>query len=815
MRISLSWLKQYIELREAPDEIAKLLTNCGLEVGQIRSTIPNKNFCKDLVVGQVKSCTNHPNADRLKLLKVDIGLDSDLDIVCGAPNVAHGQRVIVAPVGSTIMNCVGETLEIKKAKIRGATSEGMVCSEYEIGLGEEYDRIFTYPDASAPLVGSKVLDLLSLTEEVVFDVELTPNRGDAASHLGVARDLSAKLDRDLFYPKLSGAFRFNINTNSPCPISIEIPAGIGCNRYSGVVIENVRLKESPAWLKQRLSAIGVDSKNNVVDITNYVMYESGHPLHAYDYDLLVGKKIFLQKAHLNTKMRTLDGVERTFDNAELLIYDAEGPICIAGVMGGERTAISSSTKNIFLELACFSPKAVRNSTKSQGLHTEASFRFERGGPFDPEYFIRRAVDLVLNETGGEVDYNAVDLVVEEIPPLCEVLFRFKTLERISGIRIPTPEIKKIFAGLEIFIRKEQDDELLLDVPTFKTDVLREIDVVEEVLRIYGYDRIPIDKRISFPTFFDASMSSTFSTNDAKKDISSILVSRGFYEIRTNPITNSKYCDVCVGEEANGHIPLLNPNSSVLDSMRCTLMFSGLEVIAHNRNRHKDQYCKFFEFGRVYSHKDDVVSEHNRLAIWLSGVVADKNWYETKEKPSFYHISSHVYDILWKILGVKDFFIEKIKSRFFSEVIELRYKGLEVAKLGTLHSVVSRSFGLHSPTFFADLNWDLLLQKALHKIAYKPLSKYPAVQRDISILISKPICFNDIKQVVASSIHKELIDSIELIDVYTGDDLPDGKISYSLRIIMQPYERTLHSEEIDREIQSIENNLKTRLHAQIR
>lgn len=813
MKISLNWLKKYITLEESPEEIAHHLTSCGLEVGHVTSTLKNKEFLKDLVVGRVVTCDKHPNADRLKLLDVSIGLEKNLQIVCGAPNVDQGQRVIIAPVGAKIMNSAGGILEIKKTKIRGSLSEGMVCSQYEIGLGEESDGIFVYPEKNAPPVGTKLLDLLSDTEDVVLEIELTPNRGDAASHVGVARDLSARLDRELIYPKLGASFCCKQKNDPPCPISIDIPAGIGCSRYTGVVIKNVQLKDSPEWLRQSLAAIGVEPKNNIVDLTNYVMYELGHPMHAYDCDLLVGRKIFLEKAQPNTTMRTLDGLERIFNDEELLIYDGEGPICVAGVIGGARTAISSGTKNIFLELACFPPKTIRNSAKAQCLHTEASFRFERGAAFDPHYPLSRAVDLILSVAGGEVCGGVADQIVEEQPMMHEVLFRFKTLEKISGIKIPVSQIKKIITRLEIEIKSEGGAELLLAVPAFKADVSREIDVVEEVLRIYGYDRMPTADRITFPSF-EVSGDTASNASDAKKNICALLVSRGFYEIRTNPIVNSNYYGF-LENESLGHVALLNPNSSILDSMRSTLIFSGLETIAYNRNRHRDDYCKFFEFGRVYTLHDETVRESNRLCIWMSGAVLNKNWYDKKSNPSFHHLSTHVYDVLWKILGVKDFLIKKVKTESLSEAIELSHDGSLVATLGKVYPSLNKKFDLNEPTFFADLNWDLLLAKSTQRVVYKPLSKYPTVQRDVSMLITQSTCFDEIKKAVETSTESKLIESIELIDVYAGNDLPEAKKSYSLRITLQPHERTLTSDEIASVMQGIEGNLKSKLDAQIR
>jgi phenylalanyl-tRNA synthetase beta chain len=804
MKISFNWLKQYIALKETPEELSTLLTNCGLEVSHITNTIPSKDFFKNLVIGQVVTYTKHPNADRLKLLKVNIGLDRDLEIVCGAPNVALGIKVVIAPVGASIENRNGEITHIKSAVIRGIPSEGMACSAYEIGIGKDADGIMIL-DTTLPN-GSSLESYLATVRDVVFDIEITPNRGDACSHIGVARDLCAVLDRDLIYPKVSKPLN---ETHNKIPIEVIIDKNASCYKYSGVVISGVETIESPQWIKEKLCAIGIQPKNIIVDTTNYVMYETGQPLHAYDYDKIEGKKLYVQPAPLNTSIHTLDSEERMLNSGELVISDVHGPLCIAGVIGGQRAAISTDTSNIFLESARFLPVSVRKSTKAQNIATDASFRFERGAGHDTIYPLQRAIDLITHISGGHIASAILDITTKTHKN-CDIFFNLKTLNKISGIEIPKSDVIKILGRLEIEIITDNIESLHLRIPSFKSDVIREIDVVEEVLRIYGFDKIIPQDHFTVP-YLDSSDEYMFSTK-VKMNINTLLVDNGFYEIRTNPIVNSKYYKD-MGMDDSKFISIINPISTAIDSMRPNLVFCGLETILSNRNRQKIGELKFFEFGKVYVLKNKACLESNKLCIWLAGNYLDTSWYEKKVKSSFYDISINVYNILYK-LGIKNFDVAEISNDFFANGIEIYVNKMLIASLGRLQNALLEKIDIDETVFYADIDWDEVIKCIPEKITYKSIPKYPSAERDLSILIDSSTNFEKIKQIIQSRA-SNLIEGIEVIDVYLGEDLPENTKSYSIRLKLQSYDKTLDSKEITALMSDIENSLTIDLNAKIR
>lgn len=805
MKISLNWLKQYIELNETTDEIYNLLTNCGLEVSHVTNTIPTKDYFNDLIIGQVMSCSKHPNADRLKLLTVTIGLDRDLEIVCGAPNVAIGMRVVVAPIGTTIESNSGETTYIKNAIIRGVASEGMLCSAYEIGIGKESDGIISL-ETTLPN-GSNLESYLSTMRDVVFDIELTPNRGDACSHIGVARDLSAVLDRELIYPKVSASSK---STHTDPSIEITIDKNASCSRYSGVMLRDIKVVESPQWIKERLLAIGIQPKNIVVDVINYVMHETGQPLHAYDLDKIEGNQLYVKPAPPNTTISTLDNEKRTLNSEELIIADKSGPLCIAGVIGGQRAAIGADTKNIFLECACFSSQAIRKSTRTQNITTDASFRFERSTGRNTIYPLQRAIDLITHVAGGNITADILDITTE-IHEDCEILFNYKTLHKIFGIEIPKTDVKRILKRLEIEILEDNTDSLLLRIPPFKTDVVREIDVIEEILRIYGFEHILSKATFNIP-YIDSSNEYIVSTN-MKLNISSILVANNFYEIRTNPIINSKYYADIGNANGSKIISIINPLSTVMDCMRPNLVFSGLETICFNRNRQQVGELKFFEYGRIYFTENNACSESNRLSLWLSGNYADTKWNEKKRKSSFYDLSVHVYNVLYK-LGIENFAITDISNEIFANGINIYVDKKVIASFGKLQSSLLVKMDINETVFYADMDWDALVKCIPEKISYKPVSKFPAVERDISILIDKATMFEEIKELIQAKA-SNLIEKIEIVDVYFGNDVPANKKSYSIRFTIQSYDKTLNAKEISALMLDIENSLTINLNAKIR
>ena len=785
MKISYKWLKQYINTEKTPEEISLILTNIGLEVENLEKVQSVPGGLEGLVIGLVKECRQHPNADRLKVTRVDIGNGEFLQIVCGANNVASGQKVIVAGVNTTLYPTSGEPFKINKSKIRGEVSEGMICAEDEIGLGTDHDGIIVLADDAVP--GSKAKDYFKLDDDYLFEIGLTPNRADAASHLGVARDLAAYLKLPVSMPDVS-AF---ISDTHDLTIPVIVEDEKSCPRYSSLTISGITVQASPNWLKDKLNVIGVRPINNVVDVTNYVLHELGQPLHAFNADAIKGGKIVVKKCAQSTLFKTLDDVERKLSSEDLMICNADEPMCIAGVFGGASSGVNEQTKNIFLESAWFNPVSIRKTSKRHGLKTDASFRFERGT--DPEmtiFALKRAALLIKEIAGGHVSSAISDFYPAPATPF-KVDFAFNNADRLIGQAIPHQEIKSILTGLGIRISAETDEGLTLEVPAYKVDVTREVDIIEEILRIYGYNNIEI------PTQIRASLNYSVKPDRevVQNLVGDILAANGFNEILSNSLTKSAY-----SPDLNVAVKILNPLSIDLDVMRQSLLYSGLEAILHNQNR-RNTDLKLFEFGKTYSQGSESFKENQRLAIFITGNKEPVNWHKPEQKSNFYQLKSAV-DILIKRLNITGLIPADSEMENLQSGLSYRKGEKSVVDLGRVSKTALKKLDISSEIYYADFDWDLVLKIIRNnKTAYKEVSKYPAVRRDLSMLLNKDVTFNKLKH-VAQKTEKNLLKEVDIFDVYEGDKLPEGKKSYALSFVLQDELQTLTDKQIDSTMQKL-------------
>jgi phenylalanyl-tRNA synthetase beta chain len=842
MKISFSWLKQYIDLDISPEKTAELLTGCGLEVETIKGVLAG------CVIGEVKTKEKHPNADRLSVCTVDIGTGTLLSIVCGAPNVEAGQKVVVATVGSTIYPVKGEPLTIQKAKIRGVISEGMICAEDEIGMGESHEGIMVL-DSSAK-IGTPAKVHFGIEEDYIFEIGLTPNRSDAASHIGVAKDLYAVLNWNL--PK--NKYQLNVPFVDDFPetqignksgkIEALVEDTNACIRYSGITIYEVAVKESPDWLKKRLQSIGLKPINNIVDVTNFVLHETGQPLHCFDADKISGEKIIVKKLSGTTKFVALDGVERTITENDLLICNAKEPMCIAGVMGGIKSGVTNETKNIFLESACFLPASIRQTSKAHGLKTDASFRFERGtDPNITVYALERAALLIKEIAGGNISSDMIDIYPSPVEEK-KVSFSFYGCNRLLGKIIDKNSIKRIFTLLGMEIVTEGDDALLIEVPTDKTDITSEEDLVEEILRIYGCDNIEI------PSTVRSSLSyiSKPDTGKIQNTISDLLCGSGFTEIMTNSLTNSEYLSIsplqrggggiAVGDGAGGDVfeegcppkdglrtsgrrgraPvfLLNPLSPELNILRPTLLFGGMEAIAYNQNR-KNPDLKLFEFGKVYSNNPEYsgqvprnsplelgyvpYTEETHLALFLCGKKQRESWNSKRADVDFFFLKTYVDNIL-KRLGINIEKISEISSEIFSFGLFYISGNKKIVEFGCVKKNILKKFDIRQDVFFADFNWECIMELVKnHSVRYKTISKFPAVRRDLALVVDKNVKYEFLKS-LAFQTERNLLKQVNLFDVYEGNQIEQGKKSYALSFILQNEDATLTDNEVDRVMQKL-------------
>ncbi|HEY8928072.1 MAG TPA: phenylalanine--tRNA ligase subunit beta [Mucilaginibacter sp.] len=798
MKISYNWLKEFIDTDKTPEEISTILTGTGLEVESLEKVQAIPGGLEGLIIGYVKECVDHANSDHLHVTKVDVGGAEDLQIVCGANNVAAGQKVVVATVGTTIYPTVGEPFKINKSKIRGEVSEGMICAEDEVGLGTDHAGIMVL-DADA-VVGSPAKDYFKLNDDYMYEIGLTPNRADATSHLGTARDIAAFLKIPVKRPDVS-AFKVD-NTNRTVKVVVENEAA--SPRYSGVTISGVEVKESPQWLKERLAVIGIRAINNIVDATNYVLHDLGQPLHAFDADAIKGNTVLVKNYAEGTIFKTLDDVERKLSADDLMIGDAEEPMCIAGVFGGINSGVKASTKNIFLESAYFNAVSVRKTSKRHGLKTDASFRFERGtDPNMTVFALKRAALLIQEIAGGVISSEISDHYPNPVAPFA-IEVTYKNIHRLIGKEIPHGEIKAILVALDIEIVGETGEGLSLKVPPYRVDIIREVDVVEEILRIYGYNNIEI------PTQIRASLNTS---NRPEKDtvqnlISDMLSANGFNEIMSNSLTKSAY-----SSDLDTAVKILNPLSSDLDVMRQTLVYSGLEAIAYNQNR-KNADLKLYEFGKVYGYKDEKYTETQRFALFLSGVDKPEQWNQKAKTVSFYNLKAIVDGIIGK-LNIKDLTLEESTCKKLSWGMQYMRNGKQLVKFGKVSPEALKKADVDKEVFCADFNFDLVLAAVRkNKIVFQDISKYPAVRRDLSMLIDKQVTFGQLKQ-IALRTERKLLQDVNVFDVYEGDKLPAGKKSYALSFILQDIEKTLTDKAIDSIMQKLIYNLTKEAGAEIR
>ncbi len=798
MKISYNWLKQFIQTDKTPQEISIILTSIGLEVESLEKVQAIPGGLEGLVIGYVKEANQHPNADRLRVTKVDVGLEEDLQIVCGAPNVAAGQKVVVATVGTTVYPNEGEPFKINKSKIRGEVSEGMICAEDEIGLGKSHDGIMVL--AEDVEVGTLAKDFFNLQDDFVYEIGLTPNRADAASHMGVARDIAAYLEIPLIKPSVEEFKKENDNLN----IAVEVLDEQAAPRYCGVSISGITVKESPDWLKEKLAVIGIRAINNVVDVTNYVLHDLGQPLHAFDADEITGGKVVVRKAEEGTVFNTLDGIERKLSSQDLMICNAAEPMCIAGVFGGEASGVKESTKNIFLESAYFNAVSVRKTSKRFGLKTDSSFRFERGT--DPEitvYALKRAALLIKAIAGGSISSEIFDHYPNPVSDF-KVELSFDYVNKLIGKAIGDDKIRSIISALGIKIESEKDGVLQLSIPSYKVDVTRPADVVEEILRIYGYDNIEIPSKVNASLNYVAKPDREV----VQHTVADILVANGFYEILSNSLTKSAY-----STGSDHAVKILNPLSSDLDTMRQSLLYSGLEAIAYNSNR-KNADLKLFEFGKVYSVSEEKYCEDAELAVFITGKNHAPTWNQPAVNSDFFRLKSIVDNILQR-LGIVNPSPEELNHPEFAYGLEYRKGQKVLVKYGQVSSALLKKTDVEKPVFAAVVNWDLLLTIIKNnKITYREVAKFPAVRRDLSMLIDSAVKFEQLKR-IAQKTEKNLLKEIDVFDVYQGDKLPEGKKSYALSFILQDEEKTLTDKQIDSIMQKLILNFEKELSAEIR
>lgn len=798
MKISYNWLKQFIQTDKTPQELSLILTDIGLEVESLETVQPVAGGLEGLVIGHVLSCVQHPNADRLRVTKVDVGGAEPLQIVCGAPNVAQGQKVVVATVGTTVYPNEGEPFKINKSKIRGEASEGMICAEDEIGLGVSHAGIMVLPEET--VVGTTAKAYFKLEDDYLFEIGLTPNRADAASHLGVARDLAAYFRTAIQMPDISG-FKTD---NESLVIDVAVEDAVACPRYSSVTISGVTVKASPDWLQDKLKVIGIRPINNIVDITNYVLHDLGVPLHAFDADQIKGGKVRVKKCAEGTPFVTLDGVERKLSSEDLMICDAEGPLCIAGVFGGKNSGVAESTTHIFLESAYFNAVSVRKTSKRHGLKTDASFRFERGT--DPDMTVvalKRAALLIAELGGGQIASSVSDLYPAPVQPFA-VDVNYQNIVRLIGADIAAEEIKAIIIALGITVSGETAEGLSLKVPAFKVDVTRECDITEEVLRIYGYNNIEIPSKIN------ASLSYTSKPDKEQTQhvIADMLTANGFLEIWCNSLTKGVYSKN--PEEA---VQILNPLSSDLNVMRQQLLMPALESVAYNQNR-KTADIKFYEFGKTYHLINGQYVERPRLLVLLSGNSQTEQWNQKPAPVSFYHLKAAVDAIVGR-LGISSYQSEDIQDENFAFGLKY-YRGDKViVSFGAVTAADRKKADVDKDVYYADFDWALLLDMVRkNKIVNKEVPKYPAVRRDLSMLVDVDVTFDALKTVVFKT-EKKLIKNVQVFDVYVGDKLPEGKKSYALNFTIQDEEQTLTDKQIDAVMQKIIHNLAQTVKAEIR
>lgn len=803
MTISYNWLKEYIDIPESAEDIGKVLTSTGLEVEKVEEHETVKGGLKGLVIGTVITCAKHPNADKLSVTTVDVGGDKILPIVCGAPNVAAGQRVVVATPGTTVYPSKGEPFTIKNAKIRGEQSEGMICAEDEVGLGESHAGIMVL-NTDVPN-GTPAAQYFNIQSDYILEIGLTPNRADAASHIGVVRDIKASKNRAIKLPSVD-SFKVD-NKNLVIPVEVENKEA--CPRYSGLTISGINVTDSPDWLKNRLLSIGLTPINNIVDITNYICHELGQPMHAFDADQITGGKVIVKTLPAGSKFTTLDNKERTLLANDLMICNAQEGMCIAGVFGGTKSGITENTKNIFLESAYFSADYIRKTSLHHQLKTDASFRFERGtDPNITVYALKRAALLVKELAGGQISSDIVDIYPTPVENrVFEV--KDKNIHRLIGKVIPRDEMFGILERLDIKIIGKTDDTFTVSVPPYRVDVLQEADITEEILRIYGFNNIELSDTASTDYLAEFPVKSI---DKYKRSIGEMLVGNGFYEIWTNSLTNQSYQEKNKLTFKGEAVEILNKLSEEQGILRQTLLFTGLEVCAYNINR-KQKDLKLYEFGKIYYKEAGKYNEEEHLVLFMTGNIETENWRHKTQSVTYYDLAQQVQHVLHKS-GVTNIKQETIKDQLLEYGSKLLRGNEEIGKLGKVKPALLKDFGVKQEIFYAELNTSLLFQAANPKLVIKEVAKFPEVRRDLSLVLDKQVNFNEISNVVLNT-EKRLIRNIIAFDVYEGENIPQGKKAYALGFTLLDETKTLTDDEIDKTMNRLMKAFEDKLGAVIR
>ena len=820
MNISYNWLKEFIELPLDPQQTADALTSIGLETGGVEEVQSIKGGLKGIVTGKVLTCVEHPNSDHLHITTVDLGTGEPVQIVCGAPNVDAGQYVIVATVG-TVLYDGEESFTIKRSKIRGVESFGMICAEDEIGLGKGHEGIIVLKDTPTP--GTPAAEYFGIKSDYVIEVDITPNRIDAASHYGVARDLAAYLKRNgynssLTKPSVEG---FAIDTTTGDAIKVVVENTEAAPRYAGLTIKGVTVKESPDWLKQRLNTIGVRPINNIVDITNYILHETGQPLHCFDVKEITGNTVVVKTLPEGTPFVTLDGVERKLSDKDLMICNQNEGMCLAGVFGGLKSGVTETTTNIFLESAYFNPTCIRKSARRHGLNTDASFRFERGvDPNTTVYVLKRAAMLVKELAGGEITGDIIDIYPEMIAPY-PVTLTYNRVNSLIGKEISEDIVKEILSSLEIEIVSEENGALELKVPTYRVDVRRDCDVIEDILRIYGYNNVEITESVHSNL---SNKSVADEQHSRYNTIANELTGCGFNEILNNSLTKTSYYKDLTSFPESNCVKVMNPLSSDLGVMRQTLLFGGLESVAYNINR-RNADLKFYEFGNCYSFNAEAdtekgvlapYSEEYRMGIWLTGNEVANSWTQKDIQTSFFMLKGYVENVLTR-LGMKGkYTTEQTSDDIYSAVLVYKTRGgKEIGKAGIISKNILRKFDIETEVYFAEFNFAMLCKESVKtKTTYSELSKFPPVKRDLALLVDTSIKFSEIEKVARES-ERKLLKEVSLFDVYEGKNLEAGKKSYAVSFILQDTEKTLADKQIDAVMNKIITNLENKVGAKLR
>ncbi|MDA9328118.1 phenylalanine--tRNA ligase subunit beta [Flavobacteriaceae bacterium] len=808
MKISYNWLKQFLQVDWEENKTSELLTDLGLEVEGIETKESIKGSLEGILVGEVLTCVQHPNADRLKITTVDLGTGDPVQIVCGAPNVAAGQKVPVATIGTTLYDDKGVGFKIKKGKIRGEESHGMICAEDELGLGTSHDGILILNKKLK--VGTPAAEVFNIETDQVFEIGLTPNRADAMSHYGVARDFRAGLiqhgiNLELITPSVSD---FHVEQRR-LRIDVEVENKDLAPRYCGISIVDVEVKDSPEWIQNRLKSIGITPKNNIVDITNYVLHELGQPLHAFDASKIKGNKVIVKTLAQGTKFTTLDEVERELHSEDIMICDAESnPLCIAGVFGGINSGVSEKTTSIFLESAYFNPVSIRKTAKRHALNTDASFRFERGIDINfTEYALKRAALLIEEYAGGKVASDVMDFYPEKIEDF-QVFLSYESAFRLIGQEIDKETIKNILASLEIKISSETEGGLGLTIPSYRVDVQREADIIEEILRVYGYNNIKFSHKLNTSISFDSNKDISLENIVANQ-----LTTLGFNETMANSLTKEEYSSFSENLKSEFNVTMLNPLSNDLKVMRQSLLFSGLESISYNLNR-KNNSLKLYEFGKTYHKYEKGYQEDKHLTIFVSGARTKDTWTSLTQNSDFFYLKGIVMSILERI-GVTNIKTSPVKSDVFSEGIVLSLGKNKLVEFGVIKKKILKEFGIKQEVLFADFDWTSILSiSGKKKIKVSMLPKFPSVKRDLALLLDQKITFKEIYDLAFQS-ERNLLKDVGLFDVYQGDKLPEGKKSYAVSFVLQDNNKTLEDRQIDKIMQKLQQSFEKNLGAVLR